>query len=134
MSLNGCVKWFNSKKGYGFVTVITPDSEHVGTDIFAHFSNVNVSENNYKRLFPGEYVSFSLGKNNDRDVCIDISGIGGGRLLADHPEYRYKYFPKNRRTNEVDEVGEAVEDEAVEDEAVEDEAVEDDSQDPETSQ
>ena len=51
MSLNGCVKWFNSKKGYGFVTVITPDSELVGTDIFAHFSNVNVVDNNYKRLF-----------------------------------------------------------------------------------
>ena len=103
MSLNGCVKWFNSKKGYGFVTVITPDSELVGSDIFAHFSNVNVSENNYKRLFPGEYVSFSLGKNNDRDVCSDITGIGGGCLLADHPEYRYKYFPKNRRTEDEEE-------------------------------
>ena len=127
MSLNGCVKWFNSKKGYGFVTVITPESELVGTDIFAHFSNVNVSENNYKRLFPGEYVSFSLGKNNDRDVCIDISGISGGRLLADHPEYRYKYFPKNRRTDE-----EEVQDGGVEADA--DEVVEDESQDPESSQ
>ena len=129
MSLNGCVKWFNSKKGYGFVTVITPDSEHVGTDIFAHYSNVNVSDNNYKRLFPGEYVSFSLGKNNDREVCIDISGIAGGRLLADHPEYRYKYFPKNRR--EEDEP--SVNDEGVADGA-DPEEDEDDSQDPESSE
>ena len=126
MSLNGCVKWFNSKKGYGFVTVISPNSEHVGTDIFAHYSNVNVQESNYKRLFPGEYVSFSLGKNNDRDVCIDISGIEGGRLLADHPEYRFKYFPKNRKS--VDEAGEEVEDDA----EVEVEA--DASQDPESSE
>ena len=134
MSLNGCVKWFNSKKGYGFVTVITPESELVGTDIFAHFSNVNVSENNYKRLFPGEYVSFSLGKNNDRDVCIDISGIGGGRLLADHPEYRYKYFPKNRRTDEEEVPDDGADaDEVVEDDDA-DEAVEDESQDPESSQ
>ena len=95
MSLNGNVKWFNSKKGYGFVTVITPESDLVGTDIFAHYTNVNVSDNNYKRLFPGEYVSFNIGKNNDRDVCIDICGINGGRLLADHLEYRYKYFPKS---------------------------------------
>lgn len=126
MSLNGCVKWFNSKKGYGFVTVISPNSEHVGTDIFAHYSNVNVQESNYKRLFPGEYVSFSLGKNNDRDVCIDISGIEGGRLLADHPEYRFKYFPKNRKS--VDEAGEDVEDDG--EEVVEADA----SQDPESSE
>lgn len=103
MSLNGNVKWFNSKKGYGFVTVITPDSDLVGTDIFAHYTNVNVSDNNYKRLFPGEYVSFNIGKNNDRDVCIDICGINGGRLLADHPEYRYKYFPKSRQSTKEEE-------------------------------
>ena len=74
-------------------------------------------------MFPGEYVSFSLGKNNDRDVCIDISGIEGGRLLADHPEYRFKYFPKNRKS--VDEAGEEVEEEVVEADA---------SQDPESSE
>ena len=132
MSLNGCVKWFNSKKGYGFVTVITPDSEHNGKDIFAHFSNVNVSDNNYKRLFPGEYVSFSLGKNNDRDVCVDVSGIFGGLLLADHPEYRYKYFPKNRQPE--DEPG-APDEPAAPDEPGEPAAPDEpDSQDPESEQ
>lgn len=113
MSLNGNVKWFNSKKGYGFVTVITPESDLVGTDIFAHYTNVNVSDNNYKRLFPGEYVSFNIGKNNDRDVCIDICGINGGRLLADHLEYRYKYFPKsNLNESKEEEPDEEVPDEA----------------------
>ena len=60
MSLVGNVKWFNSIKGFGFITVITPDDEKVGTDIFVHFSNINVRDNNYKRLFPGEYVSFNF--------------------------------------------------------------------------
>ena len=47
MSLVGNVKWFNSKIGFGFITVITPDDEKVGTDIFVHFSNINVRDNYY---------------------------------------------------------------------------------------
>ena len=61
MSLVGNVKWFNSKKGFGFITVITPDDEKVGTDIFVHFSNINVRDNNscvWDR-FSVEYSSLS---------------------------------------------------------------------------
>lgn len=104
MSLVGNVKWFNSKKGFGFITVMTPDSEKVGTDIFVHFSNINVQDNNYKRLFPGEYVSFNLGKNNDdKDICIDVMGVHGGPLLADNKEHRYKVYPKETRSRNNDE-------------------------------
>jgi len=104
MSLVGNVKWFSSKKGFGFITVVTPDSEHTGTDIFVHFSDINTRENNYKRLFPGEYVSFSLGRNKkDQSICIDVMGVMGGPLLSDHTEHRYKIFPKvNRIDNNND--------------------------------
>ncbi len=51
MSLMGIVKWFSSKKGYGFITVMTPDNEYLGTDIFIHFSNINTKDENYKDYF-----------------------------------------------------------------------------------
>ncbi len=91
----GSVKFFDTKKGWGFITMLTQGHEKSNTEVFVHFSNLNVSDNGYKRLYPGEYVSFSLGKNDrGKDTCIDVSGIQGGPLLADHPEHRYKIFPK----------------------------------------
>ena len=47
----GTVKWFNSQKGYGF---ITPDD---GTpDVFTHFSTIEGS--GYRELAEGQKVEF----------------------------------------------------------------------------
>lgn len=47
----GTVKWFNSSKGYGF---LTPDD---GTpDVFVHFSAIDGS--GYRELVEGQRVSF----------------------------------------------------------------------------
>jgi len=98
MSLVGSVKWFNAKKGYGFVTIMTQDQECSNTDVFVHFSNLVIRNDEYKRLFPGEYVSFNLGKNKDgRPICIDVTGVMGGLLLTENAEHRYRYFPRERR-------------------------------------
>jgi cold shock CspA family protein len=137
MALTGNVsRWFN-RKGYGFINVMTSDSEHVGSDLFVHLSGVNVSNDGYKCLYPGEYVSFDLGSGKDgRPTCVNVTGVLGGPLLIEHSEYRYKYFqknPDNRRDSITD--NEPAVDEAVgaTDEAVvgaTDEAV--DENDPET--
>ena len=83
MSLVGSVKFFDTKKGWGFITVLTQGLDQSNTEVFVHFSNLNVSENGYKRLFPGEYVSFSLGKNDkDQMSFIPIASTDAvtGRL------------------------------------------------------
>jgi CspA family cold shock protein len=107
MSVVGCVKWFNAKKGYGFITVQSQSSELANTDVFVHFSHLNVSGDCYKRLFPGEYVSMSLGKSKDgRDICIDISGVEGGRLLTENREYFYRVTKRYDGSQETQETKE----------------------------
>jgi CspA family cold shock protein len=96
----GNVKWYDTKKGYGFVTLMTPELENTGNDIFVHFSNINVDDG-YRRLFPGEYVEFKLGQSEDgRSVCLNVSGLFGGNLLCQNEEHRFKVFPRRRRDEE----------------------------------
>ncbi len=49
---NGTVKWFNEKKGYGFI------SNQDGNEVFVHFSSIN--EEGYKILKPGQKVAFEI--------------------------------------------------------------------------
>ena len=139
MALTGNVsRWFN-RKGYGFINVMTSDSEHVGNDLFVHLSGINVSNDGYKCLYPGEYVSFDLGSGKDgRPTCVNVTGVLGGALLIEHSEYRYKYFQKNPgNRNEVtsspNEPVDGVADEAADEAAdeVADEAADEDENDPE---
>ena len=48
----GTVKWFNSKKGYGFI------SDEEGNDVFVHFSALNMD--GYKSLDEGQAVTFDV--------------------------------------------------------------------------
>ncbi len=50
--MSGTVKWFNSEKGYGFIT------GEDGKDVFAHFSQINVD--GYKTLEEGQKVSYDV--------------------------------------------------------------------------
>ena len=77
----GCVKWFSNKKGFGFVTNL--DSNE---DIFVHFSEINVSENTYKTLIDGEYISYTEEVLQDgKKTAKNIRGVRGGNLLCQHP-------------------------------------------------
>jgi CspA family cold shock protein len=51
--MKGTVKWFNSSKGYGF---ITPED---GEDVFVHFSSIESTEG-YKSLDEGQAVEFEV--------------------------------------------------------------------------
>lgn len=51
--VTGTVKWFNGKKGYGF---IAPDSG--GEDIFVHFSAIQAA--GYRNLDEGDRVEFKV--------------------------------------------------------------------------
>ncbi|HIX68316.1 MAG TPA: cold-shock protein [Candidatus Anaerostipes excrementavium] len=48
----GTVKWFNSEKGYGFI------SQSDGDDVFVHFSAIQ--GDGFKTLEEGQQVSFDI--------------------------------------------------------------------------
>lgn len=48
----GVVKWFNSSKGYGFIT------KESGGDIFVHFNAIQGT--GYKTLNEGDHVQFDV--------------------------------------------------------------------------
>lgn len=48
----GTVKWFNAKKGYGFI------SDEAGNEVFVHFSALNMD--GFKELKDGEKVEFEV--------------------------------------------------------------------------
>ena len=48
----GKVKWFNPRKGYGFI------SDDQGRDIFVHYANI--TGQGYKTLNEGQDVSFDI--------------------------------------------------------------------------
>lgn len=58
--LFGTVKWFNDKKGFGF---ITPDDKIAGVkgDVFVHFSEIRMDGR--KTLNTGQHVQFMLTKD-----------------------------------------------------------------------
>ncbi|MFX1572256.1 MAG: cold-shock protein [Promethearchaeota archaeon] len=52
--MHGTVKWFNSRKGYGFITT------EEGNDVFVHFSAIVGDENEFKALNENDKVEFEV--------------------------------------------------------------------------
>ena len=86
---SGRVKWFNNKSGYGFITVLKTDEAAavpVGTDVFAHHSEINVASDQYRYLVQGEYVAFDVVKTtnaNHEYQCAKVKGMYGGQLICE---------------------------------------------------
>ncbi|SDT89113.1 cold-shock DNA-binding protein family [Desulfobacula phenolica] len=54
--MEGTIKWFNSKKGFGFI------EQETGDDVFVHFSAIEMS--GFKTLSEGERVQFEIEEND----------------------------------------------------------------------
>ena len=66
---NGTVKWFNAKKGFGFIS-----NDDGSGDVFVHFSAIQID--GYKTLAEGQKVVFDVEadpKNSDKLRAINVS-------------------------------------------------------------
>ncbi len=70
----GTVKWFNDAKGFGFI-----EPEGGGTDVFAHFSAVQME--GFRTLKPGARVSYQLVQGPKGDLAHDIRTLDAQQPL-----------------------------------------------------
>ena len=86
----GLVKWFNNKRGYGFVKVVSQDRND--EDIFVHQTNIHPITSEYRALYKGEYVSFNISDvEGQQSQAVDVTGVCGGTLSCDNPRPQPSY-------------------------------------------
>merc|ERR550539_276490 len=72
--MSGVVKWFDAKKGFGF---IVPDDG--SADVFVHYSVVHA--NGFKSLADGEQVEFDIVDSGDGKIkATNVTGPGGATV------------------------------------------------------
>ncbi|GIS42737.1 MAG: cold-shock protein [Candidatus Neomarinimicrobiota bacterium] len=64
----GTVKFFNEKKGYGFIT------KEDGNDVFVHFTSIE-SEDDFKTLKEGQAVEFDIESDDRGDKAVKVTAV-----------------------------------------------------------
>lgn len=63
--MKGTVKWFDSKKGYGFI--VAED----GKEIFVHYTGI--IKEGFKTLAEGQLVEYELGNGEKGEQAVDVT-------------------------------------------------------------
>jgi cold shock protein len=65
--LKGKVKWFNARRGYGFI------QQENGNDVFVHYSSIQTPQpDGFRNLREGQEVEFELVENERGPTAANV--------------------------------------------------------------
>ncbi|HAP22004.1 putative cold-shock DNA-binding protein [Frisingicoccus caecimuris] len=65
--MKGTVKWFNSQKGFGFI------SDETGNDVFLHYTGLNM--NGFKTIDEGQEVEFDVVEGSKGPQATNVTKL-----------------------------------------------------------
>ena len=82
--VKGTVKWFDSRKGYGFIT-----REDGSGDIFVHFSAIQGEGDDFKTIYEGDIVEFEVTEGDKGPQATNLTVVEKGPRQSFRSESRY---------------------------------------------
>jgi len=64
---DGIVKWFDERKGYGFI------EQEDGPDVFVHHSGINAD--GFKSLNEGDHVTFDVEQGQKGPAAVNVTVV-----------------------------------------------------------
>ena len=82
----GTVKWFNSRKGYGFI------SSEEGNDVFVHYSAIVKEDDEYATLYENDKVEFDVTEGQKGPQASNV-------VVVEKAPRQYGSFNRGGRSN-----------------------------------
>ena len=96
-TFKGQVKWFDYKKGYGFIQKHVENGE--SEEIFVHYTKINTN-NEFKMLCPGEHVEFEETECPGKGIQAEhVRAPFNGKLMNEFKS-EYNTLPQRPETSQ----------------------------------